>query len=781
MRFSFLTKMLGAFAFFSLVASSAIFSQNITRIEIQGNERLSHDAILQYVNSKPGQAIDRLRIRDDLKNLYNSGLFKDIQIDVAEDGAGSKLIIKLQEKDYIQEIRFVGNKDISKEDLEKAITLKPPFLWDDALVKSSLEKIRKLYRDKGFYLVTLRTEVLTESKKKILKFEIDEGSKVEVKKIYFQGNSVFSDEVLKEAMITKEGGFWSFLSGSGRFDEDLLAQVDARRIQLYYWKNGYAFAKVDAPSITFTPDRREVFVSYHIEEGEKYNVGEIKFSGDLDFIPDPEKLKREIASKKGAVWNYLKIQDDIQQIQDIYGDRGYAYTNVSPDWKISESDPRVLDIEFRIDKGSIVYFGTIEMQGNLETLDRVIRRELEFKEGELFNVTRFRNSKENLERLGYFTTVKFIQKDILAENRMDVIIEVEEKQTGTLTLGASFSSFDRFGLQGAVSKVNLFGRGYDISVNGIFSGKRQTFQATFVNPRVNDTKVSLTLNAFNNEYQSIDETTIKERGGSVTVGYPIQKNWSVAGTYSIQNVDLNIENEIRSIFPHSTGLQSSLGFSISRDTLNTREMFLPSRGMLNTLSTTMASKAFGSDMSYWKVSLVNKKYIQVFDEDSLIFPASVLSFGLRMDYVQGIEGRSTPFNERFIPGGIYTIRGHLFRSLGPYIYVPVPITGRSGDSSELGVTESKKIRVGGNKQIIANVEYLFDIFKEAKIKGVLFFDAGNTFPERELKLSDIRLSTGFGFRWFSPLGPLRFEWGIPLDRRKDEDSILFDFSIGAPF
>ncbi|MDB5038698.1 MAG: outer membrane protein assembly factor YaeT precursor [Bacteriovoracaceae bacterium] len=771
------------FLFFILSSfiSLSAMADTISEIEIQGNERLSREAVLQYVNSKPGQELNRLKIRDDLKALYNTGLFKDIQIDVEKAPKGPKVIIKVKEKDYIQEIRFKGNKEISKDDLEKGVALKIPFLWDDALVKSSIEKVRKLYRDKSFYLVTLRTEILTENKKKVLQFEIDEGEKVEVKKVYFQGNKVFSDETLKDAMITKEGGFWSSLSGSGRFDESLLTQVDARRIQLQYWKNGYAFAKVDTPTITFTPDRRQVFVSYHIEEGDKYDVGNITFSGDLDFIPDPEVFKETLASRKGAVWNYLKIQDDLTKVQDLYGDHGYAYTNVSPDWKISETNPKVLDIEFRIDKGSIVYFGSIDVQGNAETYDRIVRRELEFKEGELYNGTRFKSSKENLEKLGYFTTVKFIQKDILAENRMDITIEVEEKQTGTLTLGASFSSFDRFGLQGSVSKTNLFGQGYDVSLSALFSSKRQLFNAMFRNPRVMDTKYSLTIQGFNTEYSSIDETRVKERGGSLTVGYPFTKKWSIAGTYGIQSVDINIQDIIKSLYPDSFGLQSSLGVSLTRDTLNAREMNLPSKGTLNQISATAASKILGSDMSFWKTSFVSKKYIQVFDEDSPFLAGSVLSLGLRLDYLRGMEGRSTPFNERFIPGGIYSIRGHLYRSLGPSIYAPFNITGRRDDDSELGVTGSRQLRLGGNKQAIFNMEYLFDIFKEAKIKGVLFFDAGNTFPESNFRWRDIRASTGFGFRWFSPLGPLRFEWGIPLDRKTDEDSILFDFSIGAPF
>jgi len=502
---------------------SQLQAQTIKAVDVRGNERLSKAAILQYVSSKPGDELSRVQVRDDLKALYHTGLFSDLRIDVEQMKGGVRLVVVVKEKDYIQKIVFEGNLKISTDDLKKALDLKVPFLWDEALVKDSIEKLRKLYRDKGYYLVTMRSEIVKEGRQKELKFKIDEGSKVEIRKIYIQGNKNLSDETLKDAMITKEGGFWSSISRRGQFDENLLVQIDSRRIQMKYLKRGYAFARVDTPSITFTPDRRSVIVSYNVSEGDQYRVGHISFSGDTDFI-HTDQLLSELKSQKGQLWNYLNIRDDIQKAQDIYGNRGYAYANVSPSWTVSDSTNKILDIDFRIDKGSIVHFGSIDIQGNFDTLDQVIRRELEFSEGELYNVTKYRESKSSLEKLGYFSSVKFIQKDVLAQKKIDIVIDVKEKQTGSLSLGASFSSFDRFGLQGSVSKVNLFGRGYDVSLSAMFSSRRQIFNAYFRNPRVNDSLYSLTLQAFNTEIQSIDETQIKERGGSISVGHPIAKN-----------------------------------------------------------------------------------------------------------------------------------------------------------------------------------------------------------------------------------------------------------------
>lgn len=779
MNKSFLRVLLSlALCFVSLPLSA----QKIDEIEVRGNQRLPDQAVIQYLGSKPGQEMSRIQIRDDLKTLYNTGNFKDIRIDLEESPSGLvKLVIVVEEKDFIQEVTFEGNKKVDKDDIEKALALKPPFLWDEAQVAASVDKLRKLYRDKGYNLVTIRPEVVSEGRRKILKFDIDEGSRVLIRKIYIQGNTVLEDRRLKEAMIAREGGFWSNMGRRSVFDEDLLVQVDSRRLQMEYLRRGYAYAEVDPPSVTFTPDRKSVVVSYFITEGDQYDVGEITFSGDLDFIDEPEKVVKSLSSKRSKVWNIDKIQQDIQSLQDIYGNQGYAYANVSPVWTKNPENPELLDIDFRIDKGSIVYFGNVEIHGNLETLDRIIRRELEFVEGELFDVTKYRDSKANLDRLGYFSAVNFIQKDILAQNRMDITIEVEERQTGTLTLGASFSSFDRFGLQGAVSKVNLFGRGYDVSLSGLVSSRRQIFSLYFRDPRVLDSKFSLTVQAFNTEVQSIDETRIRERGGSVGLGYPLNKEWRVNGTYGIKDISINIRESIERYFPDSFGLDSNLAFSISRDTLNTREVFLPSAGSLHSLTATTATTVLGSDLAYMKVSYSGKKYIQLFEPKVAIVGGSVLSFGLRADYLRGIQDKSTPYNERFVPGGIYSIRGHLFRSLGPSTFTPFNITGRRADDGELAVSDADKLRLGGNKQWIFNVEYLFDIFKEAKIKGVLFVDVGNTFVEGDYNLWETRESAGFGFRWFSPLGPLRFEWGIPLDRKEDENRILFDFSIGAPF
>ncbi len=764
---------------FSLTATRDLNAQAIADIKIQGNERLTTEAILQYLSTAPGQEFVRTQIRDDLRTLYNTGLFKDVRIDVEQVPQGLILIVVVEEKDYIQALEFRGLAEISKSDLEKALNLKPPFLWDDVLVRQSIDSIRKFYRDKGFYLVTVRPEIVVEGTRKRLIFEIDEGQRVVVQKIYFQGNKALSSQLLKDSIFTQEGSFWRGLSRRGFFDEDLIIQIDTRRVQLEYMKRGYAFVQVESPSITFTPDRANVLISFRVEEGERFNVAEISFSGDLDFI-DADELKKIFQTQKGRVWNFLKIQEDVQKIQDLYGDQGYAYVNVNPVWTISAQDPLALDIDFRIDKGSLVHFGSIDVIGNFETLDRVIRRELEFSEGELFNVSRYRKSQRNLEKLGYFSNVKFIQKDLLAEGKMDVLIEVEERQTGSFNFGATFSSFDRFGVQGSLSKVNLFGRGYDVSASAMFSSARQIFSAYFRNPRVNDSQYSLTVQAFNTEVQSIDATKIQERGGSLSVGRPIAENWRVAGTYGLKKVDINIKDIIGTYFPDSLGLNSSLSFSVTRDTLNTRQVFFPTSGSYNEFSTGLSSKFFGSDLSYWTLNYTGKKYLQPFDSDLPFFGSSVLSFGLRADYIRGIEGRSMPFNERFVPGGIYSIRGHLFRSLGPSVYALFGPSG-SGAGVELSRAAAEKVRLGGNKQLIFNLEYLFDIFREAGIKGVLFFDMGNTFVERDFKLWNTRESAGFGFRWFSPLGVIRFEWGIPIDRRNDEDSILFDFSIGAPF
>lgn len=769
-----------AFLFLGLQLSAAV-AQDIEGIEVRGNTRLSREAILQYVSSGVGAALSRVQVRDDLRALFNTGLFQDVRIDVESGVRGVRLIVVVEEKDYIQEVKYEGFDGVSKEDLEKAAELKIPLLFDEVTIRQATDRLRRLYRDKGFYLVTIRTEIQKEGTRNSLVFFIDEGSKVQVRKVYIQGNEYFPDDRLKDALFTKEGGFWSGMSRRGFFDEELLTQVDTRRLQLEYLKRGFAFARVDAPSISFTPDRSSVVVTYNVTEGDQFTVGDIEFSGDLDFIDDPEALKKKLKSTPGRWWNILDIQQDIQTIQDIYGNQGYAYANVSPTWDISGENGDQLDIDFRIDKGSLVHFGRIEIEGNIETLDRVIRRELEITEGELFHIGRFRRSQENLQRLGYFSNVNFIQRDNLAQGTMDVVIEVTEQSTGSLSVGASFSSFDSFGFQGSASKVNLFGRGYDVSASASFSSRRQLFSAYFRNPRIYDSKFSTTVQAFSTEIQSLDETRIKEWGGSLGLGYPLSRDWRVGGTYGFRKVGINIERQIRRFFNDSVGFNSAFTLSLTRDTLNQRQIFFPTAGSLNEWSVTTASKYLASEMSYFKASYAGKKYWQIFDEETPLVGGSVFSAGLRLDYIRGIEGRSTPFNERFVPGGIMSIRGHPFRTLGPFQPITLSSTGRRDDDGSYSLSYADELRLGGNKQIIFNMEYLFDLFKEANIKGVLFLDIGNTYPEGDYDVLNLRKSAGFGFRWFSPFGPLRFEWGIPLDRKPGEDSLLFDFSIGAPF
>lgn len=757
-------------------------SNAVKEIRISGNMRIQKEAILKNIQTRIGDLYSRTKIRSDLKAIYNMGFFKDIQIDVEDTSSGKIVTYQLTEKEYLERLEIDGNESVSESDIKDKVKLEFPMLYDEKVIQDAVEKIRKLYHEKGFYLASLSYSVAKKDNASILKVEVREGNKVTVKRINIIGNHQFSVDEIKDIMITREEGPFSFMTSSGRFDEELFLDADIRRIQYLYLQNGYADIKIQTPKGYLTPDRKYIFISIVLEEGPQYRVGSIDVKGDMDYIPDRARfIREEVKLKEGEIWDIRKQQDDIQEIQDLYGEHGYAYANCTPDIKKNEAD-RLLHVTYVIGKGERVHFGFVDILGNFDTRDRVIRRELEFTEGELFNIKKFRESKRNLERLGYFEEVKFIQKDRIEEKKIDVTIEVKEKSTGSIQLGATFSSFDSYGGFAQLQKVNLFGLGYDISLSAQISLKSQLFAFMFRNPRVYDSELSMTLNAFNREYTNPDGTSITERGGSVAFSYPILKSYYLGWSYGLQDVSLDYQRIIREKFPDSTGLKSEVGLSLTRDTLDVRPPFLPSTGSSHGIYTDYATRYIGSDLSYWRLGYTGKQYYTLFPEKYPVIGGSVVGFSLRLGYVQGVDGQRTPFGERYFPGGLFSIRGHYPRSLGPELDSAYPLSGKTEDEMDPALTGNRKLKVGGNKQAIFNIEYLFMIFREANIRGVFFFDAGNAFIEGEwLEAAKIRYSAGFGIRWFSPIGPLRFEWGFPLDKKKGEDQITFDFSIGSPF
>ncbi|MCX7958939.1 MAG: outer membrane protein assembly factor BamA, partial [Deltaproteobacteria bacterium] len=465
----------------------------------------------------------------------------------------------------------------------------------------------------------------------------------------------------------------------------------------------------------------------------------------------------------------------------LYKDLGFAYVNIETPYKEYESK-KVLDIDLIIEKGPVCKFEKIEIVGNVKTRDKVIRREMTINEYDQYSFTSLETSKRRIEALGYFEKVEYRTHQGSAPDLVSVEFEVKEKATGTFNVGAGFSSAENFLVQAQIGQYNLLGNGQSLSLMALMSSIRKMFELSFTEPYFLDTEWTLAVDLYNtswNYYEFYRSST----GFRLTTGYPLSYYLRSYITYTLEDVlvesGVSFENQRRIKNLYSEGITSSLTLKLVWDSRNNR--IYPSKGQFHSVSTELASSVFGSENEFMRTYLKDNFYFQL--------PYYiVLKAAATIGYITPFGSSGIPISERFYVGGMYSVRGFTLRSISPFLEV-----------AKYGIDPSSELDIfysGGNKQLILNLELEFPIIQQAGIRGVFFFDAGNAYDEKSFFFDDpyydfplgLLYSWGFGFRWFSPMGPLRFEWGFPLTRRTlpgtniyIDDTFKFEFTIGSSF
>ncbi len=765
-------KFLAALLLFKLCSFSIAFAEEpfVKEIAVRGNRKIGAAAVLKNILTPTGTSLDAELLSADLKRIYMMGYFDDVRVEYDEETM--LLTFYVVEKPIVTSIVFSGNKKHKQEDLKAEIRTKELAYIDYRLLKEDITRLEEFYDSKGFFLADIDYSVEEQQPGEVkVEFKLHEGKEVLIRRINITGNKVFTDQEIKKAMrITKEKNWLSFLTDAGTYQAEAFQTDRAIIATQLYGQQGYIAVKVGEPRVTLSADKKHLYLSFHIDEGLQYRVGELDVSGDL--IRARDELMDLVSIKEGEIADLIKIRQDVEKIAQLYGDDGYFYVNVVPRTRTQQSD-RVVDIDFFIQKGEKVYIEKIEISGNASTRDKVIRREMELDEGDLYSNKKLLLSRFNLERTGYFEEVRITTPRGSADNKIDLKIEVVERSTGAFSVGAGFNSIESFQFIGQVQKRNLFGLGYDIALQTQLGGRTQRFNLRFVDPFFLNTRVGFNFSAFITERQFVNFQQAST-GSSVGFVFPLRregrKRFNLGVNYNF--IDENIEDirlSIASLFDE--GITSSMTLSLIRDTRN--RVFEPTQGSLLRGSAEFADGEITGDNTFGKFVFDGSVFFPVIPRESWFLPGSVLQFHLNVSYITGLGG-DIPLFERFFPGGILSIRGFELRTLGPQIEIASDAT-----PSTL-ITED--FPIGGNKQLIFNTEYIFPIFTQAGIKGVLFFDVGNAFAEGDsFNIKDLRLATGFGIRWFSPIGPLRFEWGFPLDKTEDESSVVFDFTIGSLF
>jgi len=731
----------------------------ILGIRVEGANRVGPDTILRVMESRVGGEFDPAKIRADVKAIYRMGYFSDVKIDAKEEPGGLRLVVLVVEKPIVSSIEIEGNKEVDISDLKEALTIKERSLFQEDKVKESARKLVEVCQNRGYYDATVVPSVREEADGSIrVAFRVSEGEKLTIEKIRITGNQFMGKKKILKVMQTTTKGLFSFITDSGTFKKDVL-ENDVRLIEALYQDNGFMDSKVSDPEIGRGP--KGLVVTIHVFEGRQYRVGKVRFSGDSGL--SEEGQRKAVKLKEGDVFSRETLLSDVLSLTTAMNDKGYALAIVSPLVEKRKEYP-LADVMYKAEKGDKFRFGKVEVLGNTKTLDRVIRRNLDVADGMTYTATGLKKSKENLTRLSYFKDVKISTEPSTVPREMDVKVEVQEGPTGTLSGGLGFSTVDKiFGVV-QLTENNLFGRGWKASLNSQFGSRRTLFSLDFRDPYFLDSDFSLLLNAYNLRTNYTDFER-KSTGGKIGFGYSLDRNTTASLAFRLDDVEIidpghAVSPILQKEFAKGRQQTRSLTFNLSRNT--TDKYIDPSRGSVESATVEYAGGPLGGDSDFVKYFLNTKVYFPV-------TKSTVISGNFLWGHTISTVGGTVPLYERFFLGGPYNIRGFKARTISPVD----PNTGEE---------------IGGNKELVVNVEYIFPIFGEFGLKGVFFFDMGNTWGQGQwpwdMKPWDgpsVRYAAGTGIRWYSPMGPLRIEWGWNLNPEPGEEKLVMEFTIGTAF
>jgi len=728
----------------------------INSIAVAGNVRTDSGAIMRQVKSRVGERYAMELLRADLKGIFQMGYFDDVQILVTDTDKGKDVTFQLTEKAVIGQVIIKGQKELEEKEVKEVMSISPNTIINTKEVQTSVENIRKLYKDKGFYRTNVAAKLSYPMPDKVnVTFDIEEGIKMYIKGIRFVGNKAFSEKELRKEMTTSEKGLLSWFTESGKLKRDLLEQ-DRSRIGAMYHNSGYLEAKISEPVITEEGDW--LYVTFDIQEGNRYRVGTIEITGDI--LGDKDTLFSLVDLSKEKFFSRKILREDVLRLTDRYAESGYAFAEVEPKLSRNEEDKR-MDLSLKITQGHLVHINRINIKGNARTRDRVIRREMQVKEGGLLDASAIRKSSEMLQRLGYFEEVNVTPEPTVQEDIMDVVVEVKEKPTGTFSIGAGYSSVDSLMFMGEISENNFLGKGQRLSLQANMSSNSNRYNFSFTEPRLNDTKLMFGYDLYNwsREY---DDYTKDSTGASLRFGYPIWNKWNLGWGYGYDDTkmsDVTVLNTSPTILESMLLEKTSfVRVGVSKDTRN--KLTDASKGWLTNYSIKHAGGLLGGDSSFTKYEATSGWYYPLKWDTVFHVKGSI-------GYVVENEENKLPVYEKFYLGGLNTIRGFDSGKVSPL------------ELNSDGVTYSK---IGGEKMWYGNVEWIFPIVKDIGLKGLVFFDIGNVYTDSQTwDVADLRYSTGLGFRWLSPMGPLRLEWGWNLSPKEGEKQGVWDFSIGGGF
>ena len=732
--------------------STDLIAAVLDEVIIEGYRRVPLSNIEQYT-LKAGEEYSIELIDETVKTLYSTGLFLDIGVDFEVVDGKVILTYIIDEMPLISTIRFEGNETEKASKLKEEVSLKRGDKLSFIAVEKAMMDLLAFYEDENRYgtKIAFSIEERTVNSVDVI-FTIEEAAKSKIYNIILIGNKNIPDDKIKSAIPTQERHFWTIISSSGKIQKDMIIAT-REIIRLLYLTEGYAKVSVSEPELSIDDDDPDkINMTIKIEENSQYKVRSIAYTKN-DIVPQ-EDLKKATLLQVDGIFNIQQYQQDILSLTGQFSSIGYADANIEPVIQLDDETKEV-DITYKIDPGNLVTVNRIEIEGNRTTRDNVIRRQIDQLEGEIYNSRYLNQARANIMSTGYFSNVE-IREEQVTPTTVDVIITVEEESTGSFTFGVAYSTLD--GLLGSVQlqRNNFLGLGHTVSLQAEVSKIRTDFSFSYTEPWLFDWQVSAGLDAFNMTYVW-DEYTRSSTGGSIRLGHAIVKRRLFMNyRFSMYNVNIyDIPDDASEIIKSQKGRIWTHSFSPSIIWNNLDNYIDPKKGNKSELYVDLAGTILGGDADFVKVGAESVQFIP-------LFANIVLFLRVKVGFIFPTGDSPIPIDERFRLGGINSVRGFGYGDISP--------------------TDSAGYRYGGDKFAQGNVELIFPLKEDIKLRGLIFFDIGQVNDVGEALFENgTRESIGAGIRWSTPMGMFRLEFGYKLDKKPEEDPYRFEFSIGGTF
>lgn len=727
----------------------------VREVRIEGTERIEPETVRSYLLVQPGDPFDSDRVDSSLKALFATGLFADVSI----KRDGDALVVHVVENPIINRIAFEGNRKLSDSQLLAEVQLKPRVVFTRTKVQSDVKRMLDLYRRNGRFAATVDPKVIQLPQNRVdLVFEIDEGATTGINSINFVGNHEFSASRLKEIIGTRESRWYRFFSTADIYDPDRLT-YDRELLRKFYLSEGYADFRVISAVAELSPARDGFYITFTIEEGERYKFGKVDLVNQLKDV-NPDTLRPVITFKEGDRYNADQVESTINRLTDALGNRGFAFVDIQP--RVTKhSDTRTIDITFDIKEGPRVYVERINISGNLRTLDKVIRREFRLVEGDAFNTAKLRRSEQRIKNLGFFKKVEVTNDPGSAPDKTVVNVKVEEQSTGEFSVGVGFSTSDGPLADISIRERNLLGRGQDLRLGFTIAQRVQQLDFSFTEPYFLDRNMAAGIDLFeiqrNQQTQSqFDQFSV---GGSLRIGYQITEPLRQTLKYTLRKDQItNIASTASTFIKEEGGARntSSFGQVLLYDRRDNRQD--PTEGYYAQLSNDLAG--FGGNVRYIR-STVGGGYFYP------IAPQWVVSLTGESGYIKGIDD-TVRIEDRFFVGGD-NLRGFATGGIGPR-------DTSTGDA------------LGGNAYYTGSLSLGFPLGlpQELGLSARAFSDFGSLFQSDDhgptvVDSHTIRVSAGVGVSWQSPVGPVKLDVALPVKRESFDKRELFRVGFGTRF